>query len=193
MYARGHLESCKPRLCPSLFSGSLPPMAHYHHNYYEFHILLPFLNNVLLDARGKTFHINFKSVLLQVSIHFIDLLFFWFCVCYSLTESVIKIVFLTFGETVLFVVLVNHFVFYHCTVCCHPKSIWKLQFNCNVCNRCLCKHSPAIDGRLDIYLCTINLIVIFQACMTTNGMEKSSVLYVFVFALLCKWVCNNIP
>lgn len=79
-------------------------------------------------------------------------------------------------------------VFYHCTVRCLPESIWKLQFNCRVCNRCLCKRSPAVDGKLDIYLCTINLIVIFQACMTTNGMEKSSVLCVFVYALLCEWV-----
>lgn len=68
-------------------------------------------------------------------------------------------------------------------------SIWKLQFNCRVCNRCLCKRSPAVDGKLDIHLCTINLIVIFQARMTTNGTEKSSVLCVFVFALLCEWVC----
>lgn len=44
---------------------------------------------------------------------------------------------------------------------------------------CVC--AAAVDGKLDIYLCIINLKVIFQACMTSNGIAKSSVLCVFVF------------
>lgn len=97
-----------------------------------------------------------------------------------------------------FVLFINlFFVFYQCAAC--ELSSWERK-SPSLTAACIIDASvsslqqkrPAVDGKLDIYRCTINLIVILQACITNNGQEKSPVLCVFLFKLLCMgvWVYN---